>query len=304
MPLFVVAAGGGAPQQVCDDCGEVEQWSPDGGGILYVTSDDPSGVGFLKVGGPPNPRWLKHPRYGIYNPRVSPDGGWVAFNARPDRLASARVFVARVQDSVVAAESEWVAVADDGDAPAWSPSSALLYFWSDRDGSPCLWAQPLDPSSKRPAGQPAGHSALPQPRSFVAKPLPRLAGSRRRARSDRVQSGRARRQRVDDGTADCSVTRYKHVEQGGAGPTAPCARSYLVEALQMNILTINLLFSTLVFWIAARIYLLPKLSELPRRSVLLPILLLHAFRHLGLMFLAPGAGPHTGFQPSGCPHCS
>lgn len=61
----------------------------------------------------------------------------------------------------------------------------------------------------------------------------------------------------------------------------------------MNILTINLLFSTFVFWIAAKIYLLPKLRELRPRSVLLPILLLHAFRHLGLMFLAPG-GTYAG----------
>jgi hypothetical protein len=57
----------------------------------------------------------------------------------------------------------------------------------------------------------------------------------------------------------------------------------------MNILTVNLLFSTLIFWIAARIYLLPRLHELEPRSVLLPILLLHAFRHFGLMFLTRGA---------------
>ena len=57
----------------------------------------------------------------------------------------------------------------------------------------------------------------------------------------------------------------------------------------MNILTVNLLFSTLVFAIAAKLYLIPKLPELEPRSVVLPILLLHAFRHLGLMFLAPGA---------------
>jgi len=57
----------------------------------------------------------------------------------------------------------------------------------------------------------------------------------------------------------------------------------------MNILTANLLFSTLVFWIAARLYLLPRLPALKPRSVLLPILLLHSLRHLGLMFLAPGA---------------
>jgi hypothetical protein len=57
----------------------------------------------------------------------------------------------------------------------------------------------------------------------------------------------------------------------------------------MSILTVNLLFSTLVFGIAARLYVLPKLHELRPRSILLPILLLHGFRHLGLMFLAPGA---------------
>lgn len=57
----------------------------------------------------------------------------------------------------------------------------------------------------------------------------------------------------------------------------------------MNILTGNLLFSTLVFWVAARIYVLPKLDECEPRTVLLPILLLHSMRHLGLMFLAPGA---------------
>jgi hypothetical protein len=57
----------------------------------------------------------------------------------------------------------------------------------------------------------------------------------------------------------------------------------------VNILTVNLLFSTLVFWVAARIYVLPKLDTLEPQTVLLPILLLHSFRHLGLMFLAPGA---------------
>jgi hypothetical protein len=64
----------------------------------------------------------------------------------------------------------------------------------------------------------------------------------------------------------------------------------------MNILTVNLLFSLFVFWVAARIYVFPKLSELGPRAVLLPILLLHSFRHLGLMFLAPGA-TYPGIPP-------
>src|SRR5262245_55003524 len=64
----------------------------------------------------------------------------------------------------------------------------------------------------------------------------------------------------------------------------------------MNILTVNLLLNTLVYWVAARIYLLPKLPELSPRAVLLPILLLHSTRHLGLMFLAPGA-IYAGMPP-------
>jgi hypothetical protein len=57
----------------------------------------------------------------------------------------------------------------------------------------------------------------------------------------------------------------------------------------MNILTVNLLFSTLIFWVAARIYLLPRLYALRPQTVVVPILLLHSLRHLGLMFLSPGA---------------
>lgn len=64
----------------------------------------------------------------------------------------------------------------------------------------------------------------------------------------------------------------------------------------MNMLTINLLFSTMVFWIAARIYVLPRLHECEPKTVLQPILLLHALRHLGLMFLAPGAH-YAGLAP-------
>jgi len=151
MPIVVVAAAGGTPQQVCDDCGEVEEWSAEGNRILYVTRDDPSGIGMLTVGASHDEKWLRHPGYGIYNPRLAADGDWVAFNGRTDRLAVARVFVARVRPSGVASEKEWITIGE-GDAPTWSPKANLLYFWSDRDGSPCLWAQRLDPDSKRLVG--------------------------------------------------------------------------------------------------------------------------------------------------------
>ncbi len=62
-----------------------------------------------------------------------------------------------------------------------------------------------------------------------------------------------------------------------------------MQPLPDGILTINLIFSTLIFYVGARSYLLPKLKDLKPQVILLPILLLHSFRHLGLMFLATGA---------------
>jgi hypothetical protein len=63
----------------------------------------------------------------------------------------------------------------------------------------------------------------------------------------------------------------------------------LAKATLVNILTVNLLLSNLVFWSAAKLYVLPMVHEYEPRTILLPILLLHSMRHLGLMFLAPGA---------------
>jgi len=57
----------------------------------------------------------------------------------------------------------------------------------------------------------------------------------------------------------------------------------------MNLLTLNLLFSTLVFGVAAKIYIMPKLPQMKIKTVMVPILLLHSFRHLGLMFIMRGA---------------
>lgn len=61
----------------------------------------------------------------------------------------------------------------------------------------------------------------------------------------------------------------------------------------MNILTVNLVCNTFLFWLAARLYLMPRLATRDPRTILIPILLLHTTRHLGLMFLAPGA-THAG----------
>ena len=62
-----------------------------------------------------------------------------------------------------------------------------------------------------------------------------------------------------------------------------------MSALFDRILTLNLIANTAIFYVAARLYLLPLLPRLRPHQILVPVLLLHSMRHLGMMFLTRGA---------------
>jgi hypothetical protein len=71
----------------------------------------------------------------------------------------------------------------------------------------------------------------------------------------------------------------------------------LLSVLPVNpILPINLLLGYAIFLTALRIYVWPRLATLSPATLLTPILLLHAGRELGLMFLFDGA-TKTGMPP-------
>jgi len=69
-----------------------------------------------------------------------------------------------------------------------------------------------------------------------------------------------------------------------------------------RILPLNLVANTAIFYVAARLYLLPLVSRIRPRQILVPILLLHSTRHLGMMFLTRGATypgmPHEFAYPA------
>jgi len=56
-----------------------------------------------------------------------------------------------------------------------------------------------------------------------------------------------------------------------------------------RVIVLNLLANTAIFYVAARLYLLPLVPHVEPQEILVPILLLHSMRHLGMMFLTRGA---------------
>ena len=69
-----------------------------------------------------------------------------------------------------------------------------------------------------------------------------------------------------------------------------------MPAIFDRVLPLNLVANTAIFYLAARLYLLPLVSRLRPQQILVPILLLHATRHLGMMFLTRGA-TYPGLSP-------
>ena len=156
--------------------------------------DDPSGVGLLTIGSSHERRVVEAP--GLRDLQPAPLVG-----RRLDRIqrqsgqACARAGVRRQSRGIRrrSARKTGSSISQDGEAPSWSPDASLLYFWSDRDGSPCLWAQRLDPATKRPTGAPLSIQHFHSQRAVVEEPVPRRAGYCRRPRQDCLQPGRTQR---------------------------------------------------------------------------------------------------------------
>jgi Tol biopolymer transport system component len=93
----------------------------------------------------------------LYEPRVSPDGNWVTFEAiKGGAIAgmpgeNPAIFV------VPASGGEWISIAGGNswnDKPRWSPDGRTIYFLSTREGFLNVWGVPFDARKGRPSGQP------------------------------------------------------------------------------------------------------------------------------------------------------
>ncbi len=163
--LFVANTNDLVPRLLCEDCDGPASWFPDGLRLLlYASPSDWKRIDAIDVNAGERTQVLQY-SHEVYAPHVSPDSRWMAvqivFGATRESI-----IVIPLRNGVASKEEEWVTVTDgsgNDQIPNWSPEGNLLYFFSIRDGSRCIWVQRLEPSSKKPIGTafPVYHSHDP-----------------------------------------------------------------------------------------------------------------------------------------------
>jgi serine/threonine protein kinase/Tol biopolymer transport system component len=155
-PIYIIASEGGSPRKVCEDCGEVLSWAPEGSKILYLAGH-PASVYSFEVATGQRLLWLKDTSHDLDQAQISPDGKWLTFVVRLSADQS-EILLGPLRQGSSTSDSGWIRLTDNrawNDKPRWSPDGRSIYFYSNRDGVACIWQQRVDASTMRPAGAPA-----------------------------------------------------------------------------------------------------------------------------------------------------
>jgi Tol biopolymer transport system component len=159
MGVLVVSTDGGAPELLCEACGAPTDWSHDGRTLLFQLNAGSESrrfsAGILDVSSHKATEIVAHQDWLLFRGHFSPDDKWIVFHAYSSK--GPRVIVVPFREHRATTENEWIVVADehsDNDAPRWSPDGNLIYYFSDGDGFRCIWGQRLEPTTKKPLGEP------------------------------------------------------------------------------------------------------------------------------------------------------
>jgi serine/threonine protein kinase len=160
--IHEISTNAGIPEEICKDCIRPWDWSPDGKKLLYLLGEGRGnlpqsrmGLGLLDIPTRRKIDYLEHPQYHLARARFAPDGRWISFVAY-DRADVNRIVVVPFESHLAPQAEQWIYITEATtihDKPRWSPDGNLLYFICQRDGYRCIWAQRLDPTTKRPVGE-------------------------------------------------------------------------------------------------------------------------------------------------------
>jgi Tol biopolymer transport system component len=146
---FLVAGRTATPREICQGC-TIHSFFPDPNKAMVQYGDE---LVRQDLRNGDRSIVLKWNSGRILEADVSPDGGWAVVSLTRNTGNNA-MYLVPLRD-VPAPERDWVLVADEEyllDSPGWSADGNLLYFLSARDGRTCIWAQRLEPITRKPAG--------------------------------------------------------------------------------------------------------------------------------------------------------
>jgi len=158
--IDVIPAKGGLLQKLCDGCSQPWGWFPDNKLLFHREAQGVRAtIGMIDLATGKTGTYLESSRFALYHATFTYDGRWITFNALDRQTSPSRlqVLAAPFQLDTPSKEGNWIRVVSDqhwNDKPRWSPDGNRIYFVSDRDDFACLWSQPLEPETKRPAGPP------------------------------------------------------------------------------------------------------------------------------------------------------
>jgi Tol biopolymer transport system component len=145
---YVMSSTGGEAEMVCEGCGQVTGWSSDGKRILCNALDGK--VYLLDLASRRKTALIARAGRWLCCGDYSPDDRWITFFDGTD----ARMHVVPSRGDEPAPDDASIEVLDDANGGQWSPDGNLVYTLSSRDGHVCVWAQRLDPLSRKPVGSP------------------------------------------------------------------------------------------------------------------------------------------------------
>ena len=141
---YLVSASGGAAESICEDCGQITDWSPDGKYLLGNTVDQR--LYLVETASRRRIDFLSLTGRSFSGGKFSPDGHWITFGGE------GHVNITLFQGETLAPETSWFSVLHE--LSRWSPDGNFVYGDSDKDGYTSIWGQRLDPTTKRPVGSP------------------------------------------------------------------------------------------------------------------------------------------------------
>jgi Tol biopolymer transport system component len=127
-PVWVANLAGGEPRLLHEDSGgRPRLWLDDNRVLLETFGSGLNSFAVLDVRDAAPRTLLASRDRRLSNPRLSPDGRWLAFDAAPPG-GSPSVFATRLPDGSPTSDAEWIIVAAGASHPFWSRDERLLYY--------------------------------------------------------------------------------------------------------------------------------------------------------------------------------